>query len=404
MTVDVDKDENPQRWLPPSYISMGLFIFLVWLNYNTDAGDFAEFQSWLVHIADVGPHYALGHPFSGYSPPYIYALTIVSPAIGWVGSKALIKLVSYIGYIMLAFAVRHLLIVAGRRDANRAAALFLLVPSLFANFAIMNQCDAFWGAGIVMATAAAIRGAHGRMFFWFGLAVAFKLQAAFAGPCILAVALARSVPVRWWLLAPAATTLAYVPAWLTGWPMIDLLFVYFRQTGFFSNLSLNAPNIWMIVQWDFPGRSWDWLTMPATVAAILACLIFMIWSMRYLRHANTQMTLLIFLIGFMIPPSILPRMHERYFFAVDIMAIVLSILDIKKYWKVTTLVQIGTTLSIIAHLTQLAIFSTVGAYAMLAAIWLAMRMPKAITGNCKDPHPPSPAPWQARSARPARCG
>ena len=155
---------------------------------------------------------------------------------------------SVVSAALLASRRWRLLVALKVERPERLAACVVLLPSVASNAALMGQCDALYAAPLVMAVACAVERRHAAMLLWCGVALAIKSQAAFIGPFFLALLIARRVPFRLWLLTPLASRRCMVPAWLAGWPAHDLATIYFRQAGFFEDLSRNAPNIWAVVQ------------------------------------------------------------------------------------------------------------------------------------------------------------
>jgi len=218
---------------------------------------------WMAHIGAHGPVGVFGHPFSNYTPTYLYVVALASLLATLISDHGVVKFVSLLGTLWLAWSIHHLLRVSGAPAPARAGALTLLLPSAIVNAALLGQCDAFWAAACVMAVASAIDRRPAAMLLWCGLAFAFKAQAIFLAPFAIAMLIAwRS---RWtlWAIPPAVYLTAMVPAWAAGWPAADLLSVYLRQAGTFDQLSMNAPNLWQLVQ-AAPGldapiwRSWLW--------------------------------------------------------------------------------------------------------------------------------------------------
>lgn len=358
--------------LPPIWASIGLGLILAWSSWPLSDADMAwALLPWFAHIRAGGYPGAFAAPFSNYAPPYLYVLTLVSPLAALLSPLAVIKLVSVIGHGLLALAVRRLLIALDYPHPARAAALVALAPTLFINTALMAQCDAYWAAGVVAGLAAAVERRHAAMFVWLGLAVAFKLQAAFVGPFVLALGLSRGVPLRLWLLSPIAVLLTMVPAWLAGWPAMDLLTIYFRQAQWDIDVMLNAPNIWTLVE-AIPGAKTLPLAALATVAAIGASLVYVIVFARRLRIDDDTVLLDAALLCALIVPGLLPRMHERYFLMADVLALVVLIVR-PGTWRSATYTQLGSGLALLAYMTGIAALASIGAAAMLAATWFALR-------------------------------
>lgn len=342
-----------------------------------------SYVPWLHHIAALGPARALSAPFGDYTPPYYYMLSLVSPFVGVVPSGDLVKIVSVLGTLLLAGAVWRLARTLRIERAELVAAATLLLPGIALNAALMGQCDAMSTAPLVMALAAAIERRSARMFLWCGIAAAVKAQAIFCAPFFLAMAIHHRAPWQHWLIAPAATLAMFAPAILLGWPITDLATIYFRQAGFFETLSMNAPNVWAIVQ-TFPFAVP--LTGLASTAALGAAVAYVAWFAT--RPLPDRALVAAAALAPLLVVGLLPRMHERYFYAADVLVFVWAAASGgRAAWTTAILVQIGSMLGILAWGTgiwQLAIY---GAAAMLIATWRLAKPLLARPANDDQPLP-----------------
>jgi Gpi18-like mannosyltransferase len=332
---------------------------------------------WLQHILDKGPVGAFAEPFSNYSPPYLYLLALASPLAAWVGKMTLIKAVSVLGTVWLAWSVHSLLRAAGARLSFRASALILLVPSVGLNAALLGQCDALWTAACVSAVACAMKRRLVAMLVWSGLAFALKAQAAFCAPFIVAVLVAERAPVRFWLIPPAVYVAAMLPAWAAGWPAADLATIYLRQAQWFDALSLSAPNIWMLVQEVGNPAAFPAEPMAFAAAAAAALLYVAYFARRGLEPSDMIAAALL---ASLLLPGLLPRMHERYFFLADVLSFALAMAARDRpAWLIFAAVQTSAVLSLWSYLTTGPMFAAAASITMIAAtLAVAARLgPKA---------------------------
>jgi Gpi18-like mannosyltransferase len=368
----MDPQPVSRPFLPPVALTLAVccvFAGWTWDAYGVDTDAFL--LPWFAHIREAGPFGAFAQPFSNYTPPYLYLMAASSPLAAVLQPHVVLKLLSFAGHGLLALAVRRLLASLGHAQPWRGAALIAVAPSLFISPAVLVQCDSFWAAAIVMALVASIERRHTAMFAWCGLAVAFKLQAVFAAPFFLSLAIARHVPLPTWTVAPAAAVASLLPAWAMGWPAGDLLTIYFRQTQWEDALALNAPNLWMIVQ-HLPAAAETGLNGVASAAALIASLCFVLFFSQRLDRADAVTLLRAACLCAMLVPGLLPRMHERYFFLSDVFALVLVIVRPAE-WRVALLTQIGSGLAILAYMTGETSLAVFGAVAMITATWLVAR-------------------------------
>ena len=326
---------------------------------------------WLRHIEQAGPIAAFAHPFSNYSPPYLYLLSLAS--LLRLPELATIKLLSVAGVCWLAWCVGRLA-AALDRDPLPAAAITFVIPTVILNGPVLGQCDTFWAGCSVLAVAAAIQSRAGSMAVWAGLGFAFKAQAAFLAPFCLSFVIRK----RAWavvVIPPLVYLAAIIPAWLAGWPLIDLLTVYAHQAAHRSLLSY-APNLWAIPAslylFDLPHGL-------VFVAAALAAIAATAYVVLIARNELSESALDAALLSALLIPYLLPNMHERYFFLADILAFMAAYVRRDRIsFVIAALVQAGSLLSIIGYVWFLfgplmaeRVLNAVGSLAMTAAVFMS---------------------------------
>ena len=326
---------------------------------------------WFDHIVASGPIAAFAAPFGNYSPPYYYLLVAALPLHDVIPAALTIKLVSFACTALLALAVWRLLIALRVAHAARWALVVPLLPSVMMSGAILGQCDALYAAPCVMAVAAAINRRHAAMFAWCGVAFAVKAQAIFIAPFVLAIIIARRIPVRLWLAAPLAYAALLLPAALAGWPVASLLTIYLHQSETFDDIARNAPNIWMIAQLGGITTPLVGLALATAVGAVAA------YAARFgatARHFAGPMLLRLALLAPLIVAGLLPKMHDRYFFLADVLSLALAIAaPDRDTLRIQAHVQLGSVLALVGYLTGLPWLAAIGAVPMIAATILVMR-------------------------------
>lgn len=344
----------------------------LWPYSGTDVDTFL--LPWFRHIQQAGPIGAFTAPFGNYAPPYLYLMAASTLLTPWIDPLDLIKALSVTGTVALAAAVWHLvrtLAPGAARRAPIAAALIVLLPSTAINAVLMGQCDAMWAAACVMALAAASRRRHAAMLMWCGIALGFKLQAAFFAPFVLALLIQRRVPFVTWLAAPAAWLATLLPAWLAGWPAADLLTIYLHQADTYDGLALSAPNLWMVAD-TLPALHDVPLTGLALAAAVGATAAYVAWfSVAPLAGRRLAE---VALLAPLIVAGLLPRMHERYFFLADVIALAIALAwPDRRSIGLALLVQAGSSLALLAYLSGYAVLAVAGALPMMLATWRLAR-------------------------------
>src|SRR5258706_14560087 len=181
--------ESPQflPWLRTNNrlaVQVALSAALIYgLCWNVTAPDLKTYLfPWLAHILSAGRMAAFAQPFSNYTPPYLYLMTLAS--LVTTIPLAVVKSLSILATLAAASAVRRVLLPS--RQANEAALLVVLLPTVLANGIVYGQCDGFWTAACLLAAASAMPGRVKAMLVWFGIGFAFKAQAMFLAPFLLA--------------------------------------------------------------------------------------------------------------------------------------------------------------------------------------------------------------------------
>jgi Gpi18-like mannosyltransferase len=291
---------------------------LFWAAVTGDMQTFLE--PWLDTILAKGRIGAFAEPFSNYTPPYLYLLSLFSLLVGLLSKYSVIKLLALFGALLLGAATLRLIRVAGASAAQPSLALWvMLLPSVILNVG-MGQCDAFWAAACVMAVTSAIERRPVAMLVWFGVGIAFKAQAIFLAPFILQSLLAERTPFRLWPLPGLVYALAMLPAILVGWPLFHAATVYLRQAAWGETFIGNAANPWSFVHYLAPAGGMDWLWL-GYLAALAAAGLYLFAFRGGGRDPRRLVALA--LLATMIVPFLLPKMHERFFFLADILSFVM---------------------------------------------------------------------------------
>ena len=327
---------------PAVLVLLGLGIFLaIALRlglFEFESGDYRRFLSpWYDFIVGNGGFGALEYHFSNYSPLYLYFLTLATYLP--LPKLYAIKLVSISFDLLLAVFV---LLTVRLKYEHRVIWMFsffaaLFAPTVFFNSALWGQSDATYTSMLVASIYFAIQRRPYLSVFFFSVALAFKLQAVFLFPVYIDLLLKRRVPIYSFLLIPAIYMLSILPAWLAGRPLIELLMTYPAQAGLFPDLTLNAPNLY---QW-LPNDP-ELFERPGTVlAGLLVCLLGLV-SWRSAVPLGGDIIVRLSLVSALVLPFTLPHMHERYFFAADVVSIIYAFYTPKRF--LVPIIVVGASL------------------------------------------------------------
>ena len=276
-------------------------------------------EPWFEHIVHYGPIAAFSHPFSNYTPSYLYLLSMASLAHRLIAPMFAIKLLSVLGNLFAVWAVSDLIKACGGR--GRYAVILFAVPSFVINAALLAQCDALWAGACVLAVSGMIANRPIKALLWCGIALSFKAQAAFIGPFIVGALVGYQRPLWQWLIPPAVFIAMMFPAWLAGWPAWELAMVYPGQAAW-GDFPSRLANPWMLgtVYAAEAARQLYWLGFAAAGAASIG--IGML-ARNCIREPRTM--LLLAMLSALALPFFLPKMLERYFFLAGLISIALAV-------------------------------------------------------------------------------
>lgn len=374
MTTVEPETQRPEREGRARLLLVGALLALACaLLWPATTGDMRNFLvPWLNTILDCGQGGAFAHPFSNYTPPYLYLLAAVSPLTSILSKTSVIKLLSLLGTGALGLAAHRLLRCTGDGRAAEGAFWLLILPTIIVNAAAMGQADAFWTAACLMAVASAIERRSLAMLLWFGVAVAFKAQAIFLAPFIGQQMLQQKVKVLVWPIPCLVYGIAMLPAAIAGWPIADLLTVYLRQAQWNPTFIGNAANPWSLVQLAAPQRGLAWLWFGDAAAAVAAVLLMMGFSRR--DESDPRWLLKLALLSVLLMPFLLPKMHERFFFLADVLAFLLAWVSRDRLTiVVAVLVECGSLGALAGLLLKQPLFPVAGAVMVATAIALTFR-------------------------------
>jgi Gpi18-like mannosyltransferase len=328
-------------------------------------------QDWLDFIRANGGFHALEFDFSSYTPIYSYTLLVGTYLPDAIGDNVILKGATILAdFVCAAFVFDIVRRVRG--DALMPATAFAVVlfaPTVVLNGAHWGQTDMLWTSALVASLAFLLRGRNVAAVIAFGVALAVKQQAVFFAPFLLVLALKRVIPWRHFLLVPAVYLVSIVPTLLAGRSLWNLVTIYWRHEW------LSESHAEVLAR---PALIWGG-SVVLLLTLLVAALPFRLTPERMIALA-TASTLL--------TPFVMPRMHDRYFFAGDVLSIVLAF-AVPRLFPVALLVQLASLFSYLPYLFDVEpIPLEVVALGELAAVtllfaWLA----REIASDARAPEP-----------------
>ena len=358
------------RWL----LSAALLLLALGARLAVFPYETLDYQNFLAHwcsfYREHGGFGGLKYQIGNYNIPYLYFLAFFSYLP--VRDLFLIKSLSTLFDVLLAWGVLRLVSRFTGSPARRLASFFtvLFLPTVYLNSAVWGQCDSMYVALLLFGIVFALEDKPRASMVMAALAFGFKLQAVFVLPIYAVLWIHGKFKARHFLLFPLSYVLLVLPAVLLGRPFLDTITLYFSQTGSIgSGLNYNSPSVFAIF-WNIQE------TELASGIAIGAAFLFLanILGIAWINRAKlTEQAILALALLFAIGiPFLLPHMHERYFYAADILSLVMAF-SFPLFSPAALLVQFASLLGYHAYLKmRYLLYMDNGAYALLVAFAITL--------------------------------
>ena len=292
------------------------------LDYVSDDYDIF-LANWIYEYSQMGWKEGLGtYIGSDYAPPYLYLMLIISRVSDY-PPQYLVKAISMAFEVLMAYGIMKISSLKVKGDGARLLIFHIasLLPTVVFNGAYWGQCDVIYTSFCLMALYMGLTGRSARSMVFFGLGLGFKLQTVFFLPVMLPLWLKKKIKLRHLVLIPATYMLMMIPALWGGKSMHHVLTVYLQQTDAYDFISMNAPNLYQLLP-DLGSELLYDMFSPMALALGFACVMAMCALVTVYRDRLTvDSTVLVCLLMLSGVPYFLPKMHERYTFGADVLAL-----------------------------------------------------------------------------------
>jgi len=347
---------------PLLYLSIALFFlsfFIRYQIYDLSNEDVLIIQDWYRHFYKRGAASLANAGFSNYTPLYLYMLWFTRLFSDWFGSMVAIKIIPTMFDLLSAGAIFLLARIKFSDDKPLLlSALFFTMPTIMFNSTGWGQIESLYTSFLLLSVYFLLRNKPAYALILFGFAFSVKFQSIFFLPFLGILFLKGRI--RWWhfLLAPLVYIVLAIPAVLIGRSWQSILLIYAGQVGQFYSLSMSAPNLYIFV----PDTFYEigvWIGMGIFIVAMA------VWGwLNWRANAayGTRQIILMALAGLVLVPFTLPKMHDRYFYPVDVFSFATAIF-VPEMWFVPILYQLISGLSY-----SVFILDASPQYVMLAAL------------------------------------
>ena len=293
------------------------------LVFGYETLDYQNFLTrWVDFFRQRGGWRALSEPVGNYNIPYLYFMALFSYSS--VKDLYLIKLLSTVFDVLLAYSAMRLVSRWQKSVWLRLGCFFtvLLWPTVFLNSAVWAQCDSIYVALALLGIDLALDDRPVLAMTCMALSFGFKLQAVFILPVCAVLWMQGKFKWYHFLVFPAVYVLLVLPAVIIGRPFMDTVLLYFGQTGSIgTGLNYNSPSVFALIRDVADTDAASKAGIVGAFAYMLAVLGVCFIGHRRLNDQAVFAAAVLLAVGI---PFLLPHMHDRYFYAADILTLALA--------------------------------------------------------------------------------
>jgi Gpi18-like mannosyltransferase len=240
----------------------------------------------------------------------------------------------------------------------------LFIPPVLLNSAVWGQCDIIYTCFILISIYLFLRKKSTWAFVSYGIALAFKLQALFVMPVLFLLYFKeRKFSALNFLLIPLASFIIYIPAWILGKPLSDIIQAYTFQVGEYLALVLNYSNFYSLLP-----DNYGYFSQTGMIILFGLLFVFYIYLFSNDFILKNSDYIIVTMITVMLCTYFLPAMHERYMFSVDLLAVIYLFIYPHRFYVSLLIWLINAN----AYLPALYGFGPIVDYRAMALVYLGL--------------------------------
>lgn len=290
-------------------------------------------------IIDRGGTILEPYKYANYPMGYMTLLALFSYLP--ISNLAVVKLVPTL--FDLSFAIASFFVIH-QVSKNKAWSLVayscaLMLPTVFINSSVWGQCDVMWAGLLVWSLYFLLKKKSWTAMIFFGYALSMKIMAIFFLPVLAWLWLNKAFKLRALLMVPIVIFLTFIPCYIAGADFMMPLSMYSLGAKANEPVNLYSGSIYVFFEgMNLPSSLVNQIGLPIA-AALVFFVTFMLWRSKV--KVTPLSTLCVSAIMVILMPFVLPHMHERFFFAGDILVLLFVVLYRKKVW-LAILMQISS--------------------------------------------------------------
>ena len=252
-----------------------------------------------------------------------------------------VKTTYFLTEIVIAIGI-YLLIKEVTKDKKSAwlgYIIFMCLPVQLFNSAVWGNSDTMYFACFIYVLLFLVKQKSGLAFFMAGVCFGLKLQAVFILPLLVYMLVSGKLKFYKIVLFPLGLIATFIPAYIFGASIFEPFKFWASQVGGYSKLTLGCANIWHLI--NIKDDALQTFTFGATLLGLLLIGLFtaIVFARKIRLNSENIILVSVFLIA--IVPMFLPHMHERYFYALDVLVVVYCLV-FKKNYHLILLMQLSS--------------------------------------------------------------
>ena len=355
------------KYLYITVIALGLCFALRGSFMDYRSGDYNSFLAkWVEYFRLNGGFKGFSESVGNYNVPYLYFLALFSYLP--LNDLHLIKLLSIFFDVVMAFGMMKLTGIYTTSAPKKLASylITLLLPTVIINGSMWGQCDSIYVSLAILALWLALSGRPKLSIAFFALSFGFKLQAVFILPICLVLVFAKKIKFWQLFIFPAVYVAEILPAVLFGRPFFDTLMLYFNQADSVgTGLSYNSPSFYSMISGKVNVEALSALGVACAFLFVCSILIWAWYRRESLGNEAILGITLLFVAGI---PFLLPHMHDRYFYMLDVLTLLPAVLWVS-YTPVAVFASFASLLCYYSYFNRAYLLPLrYGAFALIALL------------------------------------
>lgn len=306
---------------------------------------------WLNEIIENGRIWSISKPIGDYNFPYLYLMVIIS----YLPFNHLyeIKAISIIFDYLMAFAIAILTYNLTNKNEKKSAIAYCIaisMPTVILNSSWWGQCDSIYSFFAILSINYLIKQDYKKSILLLGVSFAFKLQAIFLFPLyafVWAASNKKKFKFYYFFIVLIPIIIAGIPPMLLGRSPQNTYNIYISQTKENGKyVTMNIFNYYTLASDVNKGQilatgNFGLDNSGFIYLAIILLSVF-IYELKNKQEMDGKKIIMMAIWSIIAIIFFLPRMHDRYLYIAEILAIVYTMMSPKKFSVLLILESIAT--------------------------------------------------------------